>query len=168
MRETMHHARLLRSSVALFVVASWIVVASGCPGTLTEEEKKIFQGGGSCPDVPSLLTAKCGIAGCHPQGGTLDLASSGIEARLVGKAASMACGSTVLANPADPAASLLYLKLEDSPPCGTKMPLGSSLSPLEISCIKDWIGTLDPNAGTGSGGGGGAGGAGGGGGAGGT
>ena len=162
----MPHARLLRSSAVLFVLASWILVVSGCPGTLTEEEKKIFQGGGSCPDVPSLLLAKCGIAGCHPQGGTLDLASSGIETRLVGKAASMTCGGAVLANPADPAGSLLFKKLEDAPPCGTKMPLGSSLSPLEIDCIKAWIGTLDPNAGTGGAGGAGAGGAGGGGGAG--
>ncbi len=157
----MHHARLLRSSVMLFVVASWIVVASGCPGTLTEEEKKVFQGGGSCPDIPSLLTAKCGIAGCHPQGGTLDLASPGVDTRLVGTAASMTCGSAVFANPADPEGSLLHKKLLDSPPCGTKMPLGASLSPLEIDCIKDWIGTLDPNAGTGGGGTGGSGGAGG-------
>lgn len=161
----MHHARLLRSSVVLFLAASWIAVVSGCPGTLTEEEKKMFQGGGSCPDVPSLLTAKCGMAGCHPQGGTLvDLASPGVAARVVGKTSTPTCNGVVLANPADPEGSLLHKKLQDSPPCGSKMPLGASLSPLEIDCIKDWIGTLEPSAGTS--GGGGAGGAGGGGGAG--
>ena len=155
----MHHARLLRSSVAFVALASWIVVVSGCPGTLTEEEKKMFQGGGSCPDIPSLLTSKCGMAGCHPQGGTtVDLASPGVESRLVGKAATAACGGSVLANPADPAGSLLYKKLNDSPPCGSKMPLGSSLSPNDIDCIKTWIGELDPNAGTGGGGGAGVGG----------
>jgi hypothetical protein len=162
----MHHARLLRSSVAFVALASWIVVASGCPGTLTEEEKKMFQGGGSCPDIPSLLTAKCGLSGCHAQGSTPDLGSAGVEARIVGKTSSPTCGGAVLANPAAPEESLLYKKLLDSPSCGSKMPIGATLSPLEIDCIKDWIGTLDPNAGTGgsgggSGGGGGAGGTGG-------
>jgi hypothetical protein len=158
----MPHARLLRSSVALFAVVSWVVVASGCPGTLTDEEKKMFQGGGSCPDIPSFLTAKCGNAGCHPQGATLDLASAGVEARLVGKAASVTCGGAIFVNPADPAGSLLYKKLNDSPPCGSKMPLGSSLTQLEIDCIKTWIGERTPTGGTGgSGGAGGAGGSGG-------
>lgn len=157
----MHHARLLRSSVAFVAVASWIVVTSGCPGTLTEEEKKMFQGGGSCPDVPSLLTAKCGLAGCHGPGSAPDLGSPGVEARIVGKSASPTCGGAVLANPAAPEESLLYKKLQDSPSCGSRMPIGAPLSPLEIDCIRDWIGSLDPNAGTGGSGGGGGGGAGG-------
>jgi hypothetical protein len=164
MRETMLQGRQLRAGVALFSIMSWIVCAAGCPGTLTEEEKAIFQGGGACPDVPSLLAAKCGTAGCHPQGSPLDLASPNVETRLVGKASSPTCKGTVFAIPANPEGSLLYEKLKDSPPCGSKMPLGASLSPLEINCIKDWIGGLDPNAGTG--GNGGAGGNGGGGGAG--
>lgn len=159
----MHQGRRLRTGVALFAITSWILCAAGCPGTLTEEEKQMFQGGGACPDIPSLLAAKCGTAGCHPQGGALDLASPSVEARLVGKASSATCSGAVFANPADPEGSLLYKKLNDSPPCGSKMPLGASLSPLEINCIKDWIADLDPNAGAGSGGGGagGAGGAGG-------
>lgn len=146
----MHHARLLRTPVAFVAFASWIVVASGCPGTLTEEEKKMFQGGGSCPDIPSLLASKCGSAGCHASGGSsIDLASANVESRLVGKAGSPACSAAVLADPADPAGSLLYKKLQDSPPCGTKMPLGSSLSAAEIGCIQDWIGSLTPVGGTG-------------------
>jgi hypothetical protein len=152
MRETMQQARLLRSTIGLFAIVSWLVVASGCPGTLTEEEKKVFQGGGSCPDIPSFLVSKCGMAGCHPQGGLPDLASPGVEARIVGKAGSATCGGATLANPSDPEGSLLYKKLQDSPPCGTKMPLGSSLAPFEIDCIRDWIGTLDPGAGAGGGG----------------
>lgn len=138
----MHHVRLLRSAIGLFAIASWIVVASGCPGTLTEEEKKMFQGGGSCPDVPSLLAAKCGTAGCHGAGGTLDLASSGVEARLVGKTGSAACGSATLADPANPMNSLLYQKISDSPPCGTRMPIGSPLTQVEVDCIEEWIGGL--------------------------
>lgn len=158
----MHHVRLLRSSVGLFAIASWIVVASGCPGTLTEEEKKMFQGGGSCPDIPSFLAAKCGTAGCHPQGAPLDLASAGVETRIVGQAPTVTCAGQIVANPADPEGSLIYKKLNDSPPCGSKMPLGSSLSPTEIDCIKTWIGTLEGGGGVSSSGGvGGAGGAGG-------
>ena len=158
----MHHVRLLRSSLGFFAIASWIVVASGCPGTLTDEEKKMFQGGGACPDVPSLLAAKCGTAGCHPQGGTLDLASSGVEARLVGKAGSPTCSGATLADPANPTNSLLYKKINDSPPCGSKMPIGGTLTQLEVGCIEDWISGLEPAAGTGgSGGSGGAGGSGG-------
>lgn len=149
----MLHARFLRASVVLVTITSWIVLACGCPGTLTDEEKQMFQGGGSCPDIPSLLSAKCGNYGCHPQGAVLDLTSAGVASRLVGKNGTNTCSSYTLANPSDPSGSLLYKKFSDSPPCGSKMPLGSSLSALEIKCIEDWIGSLDPNAGTGGGGG---------------
>jgi hypothetical protein len=157
----MHHVRLLRSAVGLFAIASWLVVAFGCPGTLTEEEKKMFQAGGNCPDIPSFLAAKCGTAGCHPQGAPLDLASAGVETRIVSQAASATCNGQVIANPADPEGSLLHRKLNDSPPCGSKMPLGASISPTEIDCIKAWIGTLEGGGGVGGAGGAGAGGAGG-------
>lgn len=139
----MSHARLLRSIVALCAVFSWIVVAAGCPGTLTDEEKEMFQGGGVCPDVPSLLVSKCGTAGCHVEGasaaGALDLISPNVESRLVGVAGTAGCNSMPLVDPTDAANSLLYAKIVDPPPCGLKMPLGATLTTLEIDCIKTWI-----------------------------
>ncbi|HVK64918.1 MAG TPA: hypothetical protein VM694_10600, partial [Polyangium sp.] len=141
----MMNARFFRICAAALSAPLVVALAAGCPGTLTEEEKAIFQGGGTCPDVPAMLTAKCGTANCHAAGSaTVDLASPNMESRLVSVAGTESCGSVILANPIDAAGSLIYAKLLDPPPCGLKMPLGGSMSDLEINCVKLWIESLDP------------------------
>jgi hypothetical protein len=156
---------------------SSIALLAGCPGKLREPERfldgGVVDGGGSnCPDVPTEVFAKkCAGSTCH-SGSTpasdLDLVSADVASRVVGKTA-LACKAP-LADPEDPAASVIYIKVSPGDMCGSRMPLGAALSDEEIACVKDWIADQTPAAstsaatgtGTGSGGAGGAGGAGGG------
>ena len=150
----------------------------GCPGTLDNKAEFLDGGaaagtgsstgtgsGGPCGDVPvDILASKCGGTSCHgpksPQLG-LDLESPGVASRVVGVSAKICSG--LLANPGDPAASVMYTKLLANTSCGgARMPSGRPpLGPTEIECVKSWI--IEQSAGTSTGtGAGGAGGAGGG------
>ena len=112
------NARFFRFCVATLGASLVVALAAGCPGTLTEEEKQIFQGGGACPDVPAMLAEKCGSANCHGSGSpsSVDLGSPNVESRIVSVAGTESCGSAILANPLDAAGSLIYAKLVDPPP----------------------------------------------------
>ncbi len=147
----------------LWLSLGLLLFTAGCPGTLTEEEKKMLQGGVACPDdMVAFLGSKCGAGPCHGNaapGGGLDLVSAGVENRLISVPGSANCNGAILANPLDPANSLLHLKLQNAPPCGSRMPFGTPLTDAEIQCVSDWIGTLTPTN-TGAGGAGGMGGAG--------
>jgi uncharacterized membrane protein YgcG len=150
-------AKALMGAAALLPLAVMLV---GCPGTLDDAEKAKFTGGGSgeCPDVKTLLAEKCGGMGCHGPmlpSSNLDLESAGVEGRIVNK--SSMCGG-FLANTTDPEASVIYTKLLDPPMCGGRMPfLREPLPQSEISCVLEWLGTLE-DTGSGSGGAGGSGG----------
>jgi hypothetical protein len=104
----------------------------------------------SC-DVPKLFEHSCGGDICHSNGEStaagLDLTSPGVEQRVSGVAGSGCAG--ILADPANPEASLLYTKVADAPECGTRMPLtGEPLTEDEMSCMRDWIsGLLPPSEG---------------------
>jgi hypothetical protein len=90
-----------------------------------------------------LFKGTCGVAGCHAKGSAyLDLASSGVETRLIDKKSSdPVCGShTYVAT--DGTSSLLLDKLTDSPPCGAKMPLGGMISKTDRQCLADWVSSL--------------------------
>jgi hypothetical protein len=97
---------------------------------------------GPCGDVVArIFVPSCGGTGCHgataPQEG-LDLVSSGVAARVVG-VAGKGCSGT-LADPSNPANSLLYTKLSTQPPCGAQMPLAQPpLSDDDATCVLDWI-----------------------------
>lgn len=159
---------------ALFtgVALSWAVLLAGCPGKLLNPER--FKDGGAagggsnidCPDVPTEIFAKkCAGSSCHSgmtPASNLDLVADGVASRVVGKAAVACKGS--LADPASPEASVIYIKVAPGDMCGSRMPLGNSLSDEEIACVKSWIGEQMPAAtststSTGAGGAGGAGGA---------
>lgn len=144
--------RSLWKRVALGVVGLTSVAAllAGCPGTLTDEEKAKFTGGGGtfeCPDIYPYLAEKCGTAGCH--GATmptsnLDLVSPGIEGRIANKTA--LCGG-LLANTSDPQASVIFTKLLDPPPCGARMPfLKEALPDAEVDCILTWLEGIEGSA----------------------
>jgi hypothetical protein len=95
----------------------------------------------------AILQANCATGGCHGEGSNLEaFAASEAAARsYLGKSGTLACaGAGLLLDPKDPPASLMVQKLEDSPPCGNHMPLyGDPLPKADITCIEDWIGSLD-------------------------
>jgi hypothetical protein len=153
---------LTRLGAALPALAAITAAAllGGCPGTLEDKEKFLA---GTCPDIPALFAQRCTTSGCHgatDMAGQLDLASPDLASRVSGVPSAGDCAGRVLADPNDPEGSVLYFKLEPSPPCGSKMPLtGTPLVEREIACVREWILSLQPG-GSGTGGGGGAGGAG--------
>jgi hypothetical protein len=103
------------------------------------------------PPLPACATMlfkqRCASAACHGAGATqIDLLSSGVEMRLVDKPSSSAataqCKGRTLVSSDGSAESLLIEKLSETPPCGSPMPLGSTLTDTELTCISDWIDTL--------------------------
>ncbi|HUS65910.1 MAG TPA: hypothetical protein VMZ28_15265 [Kofleriaceae bacterium] len=101
----------------------------------------------ACADLDvelDVLAPSCGGSACHGADGPaagLDLATPGVAARLSGTASS--CGEMLLVAPGDPDASLLYVKLEPEPPCGSQMPLGGEpLDEVALGCVRDWIAGL--------------------------
>ena len=132
---------------------------AGCPGTLADKElyEAALDGGrglngdgagadtGPCGDVVArIFVPTCGGTSCHganaPQQ-DLDLVSPGLASRVVGVAAK-GC-AVMLADPADPEASLIYQKLSPAPPCGSPMPLARPpLSRADAACVLAWIAGL--------------------------
>jgi hypothetical protein len=129
---------------------------SGCPGTLADKElyEAALDGRapngadgagadtGPCGDiVERIFVPTCGGTACHgtqaPQQ-DLDLVSPGLASRVVG-VPGKGC-SVLLADPADPEGSLIYLKLLPNPPCGGQMPLARPpLSRADAACVLAWI-----------------------------
>lgn len=82
-------------------------------------------------------------AACHTASATqVDLESAGVERRLVGKASTSAMCRDLVYVSTDGSASLILDKLEDDPPCGTKMPIGPPLSATDTACLNDWVDSL--------------------------
>ena len=134
---------------------SWLLLLlalAGCPGSLGDPQR--FRDGEQCPDVPEdIFAMTCGGSGCHEAympAAQLDLVTPGVADRLVGvQAVGEACVAMgTLVVPEDPEASLLYLKLAGSPPCGEPMPLlADALTAKQLSCVKEWIAEQTPAAG---------------------
>ncbi|KIG15568.1 cell surface protein [Enhygromyxa salina] len=101
-------------------------------------------------DTPQLFIDRCGGSICHSNGestaASLDLTSPGVESRVSGVPGTNCSG--LLANPASPEDSLLYIKVDDAPSCGSRMPVnGTPLDEGEMDCLRDWIsGLLPPGA----------------------
>ena len=154
-----------RAAIAAMGMVSAAALLAGCPGTLTDEEKAQFTGGGPavpCEAIGPYLAKKCGSAGCHgamTPASNLDLVSPGVDERIADKTAM--CGG-FLANTTDPQASVIYTKLLDQPPCGARMPfLQAALPAAEIDCVLTWLEGIEPGSAGGAGGMGGSGGMGG-------
>jgi hypothetical protein len=97
---------------------------------------------GPCGDVVTrIFVPSCGGTGCHGAIGAqqdLDLVSPGVAARVVG-VPGVGCAS-LLADPANPEASLIYQKLSPTPACGSPMPLSRpALSDEDVACVLTWI-----------------------------
>jgi polyvinyl alcohol dehydrogenase (cytochrome) len=85
----------------------------------------------------------CTTPFCHGAGGMLALDSKqAAYDALVGVAAqgnACAGGGLERVKPGEPDASLFFLKLGATPPCGARMPLGGFLTDAEIAQIRVWI-----------------------------
>jgi hypothetical protein len=149
---------MFRISALGIVLAS--LLAAGCGGS----------SGGSC-DVNALFTTKYGCAGsgCHDtvtKAANFDMASPGLETRLVGKAP-MGGGPTFSADGgppmpiaslqsmcvgkgnyldagSQPATGLFLSKLSATPPCGMRMPMApvSPVTAADMTCIQNWANNL--------------------------
>jgi hypothetical protein len=125
----------------------------GCTGE--GEEAEVVEGADDPADqlqcdMPKLFEERCGGSICHGNGDStaagLDLTSPNVEQRVSGAPGTACVG--ILADPADPEASLLYTKVVGMPTCGARMPLtGEPLTEDELSCMRDWISGLLPPTG---------------------
>lgn len=131
----------------LVIVGCW-----GCAGDLEDPERFDFlldgatmmNAQGEVPKAPecmtSLFTAKCNSTACHGAGAPqIDLVSSGIEERLVGKASSSTQCKDRVYVATDSGESLLLRKFEAVPPCGIRMPIGEPLDQADVMCISSWV-----------------------------
>jgi hypothetical protein len=107
-------------------------------------------GGGGGGDEPcnglAILQASCNGGSCHGAGSGQSGFAEDEEAALsfVGQSGSATCASEgPLFDPANPEDSIVVQKLEDNPPCGSKMPFGPPLSAEDVACLVDWIGSLE-------------------------
>jgi hypothetical protein len=144
----------LRCLAALGLAAT--VTTAACAARLDDPARFVDGGGGvgeaTCKegtDVEAdILAVRCGGSVCHSPGATmaanLDLVSAGVTSRLAGvQSATVQCGGRLLVTPGDPAGSLLFLKVGDEPPCGSRMPLAQDpLDADDIACVRDWIGEM--------------------------
>ena len=145
---------------ATVVTGLWSCLAAlGCPGSLANKECFLQE-----ERARTILVASCAYGGCHSEKDKstgLDLESPGAGKRLSAKAA-LTCDG-VLIDAGKPDASVIYTKLSDPPPCGSRMPLAHpELAEEDKATIRAWIVGLDGScSGAGGSGAGGAGGSGG-------
>ena len=123
----------------------------GCAGALDQPERftnlgtpdagQVPASDGGCDPVGQMFPLSCSTSACHSaqsQQANLDLESPGLPARLVGKQAHG--GPGLLIDAANPAQSVMLLKVLDPPPFQFQMPLGAPpLSPEDTACLHAWI-----------------------------
>jgi hypothetical protein len=91
----------------------------------------------------------CATSICHDGAvNGLDLIAPGVDERVLDvPARGVDCSSSGLriVDSRQPARSLLRLKLSETPPCGSPMPLGSGpsgLTPQQLGCLDAYVDTL--------------------------
>lgn len=108
------------------------------------------------PCVISTFAQTCGTAACHASNanGALDLISPGVASRLVNQPAQhpgaelgTACPvGDKLIDTTNRSASWLLIKLQGAQgSCGLTMPTIGFLAPTQMSCLVNWIDTVQPN-----------------------
>ncbi len=104
-------------------------------------------------DGATIVAGNCAIGGCHDStsanfSGGLDLtvnSSIGFSSRRVMSNGSLCTSSTepYLTAGSNPATGLLIDKTKNSPPCGSRMPLGGLPLPnIAVTCLTQWATTL--------------------------
>lgn len=122
-----------------------IVGCLGCAGDLENPERFDFLlDGGDIPKAPECLTTlfkmRCNSAACHGEGAPqIDLVSTGIDERLVGKVSPTELCKDRHYVSTDGEPSLLLQKLQVPPPCGVRMPIGDPLGESDMKCVSDWV-----------------------------
>jgi hypothetical protein len=104
-------------------------------------------GSDDCERVVQTILLTCGSIVCHDpfSGGIgleLDLSSSAdVPASLVGQLSTANCGSVPYIDTEQPEQSLLLKKIEDTPPCGDRMPAGDRppLDGVQRDCFTRWV-----------------------------
>ena len=129
---------LLLSACGAGGTASSAAATDVAPATFTEVYATLF---------PTGTIAQCNY--CHDRppnnisNGKLDLghAQDAAYAALVGPTSSSAkCGGKPQVVAGDPNASLFYLKLTPTPPCGDRMPQGGTpLTDAQLERVRSWI-----------------------------
>jgi hypothetical protein len=154
-------ALLLAGMLAAVAVGTGCVADPGFPaGSPPTNQGPIGggeQGANGCDeaDVIATVFVRCTNGACHSaanKAGGLDLASSGVEARLAGALAhGTGCGDKELIAPGDASSSYLLDKLQGAGDiCGVPMPKGgASLDATSINCVADWIDSMRSGSGNG-------------------
>ncbi|MFO0677471.1 MAG: hypothetical protein U0169_13130 [Polyangiaceae bacterium] len=95
-------------------------------------------------NVSGALTTKCSSSTCH-NGGNGTGGPFGVRANIVNVATVSTCVGNTLVVPGSSATSMLWRKINPSPPCGGLMPFGPPLTANELTAIQTWIdqGALD-------------------------
>lgn len=99
---------------------------------VTGQPQNVFFSG----QIQPIFNSSC--AGCHGTNGGLTLTSGVSYGELYHVPASSSCTSLHRVLPGDVLNSVLYIKVAGTA-CGDRMPLGGSLSQIEIDLIRDWI-----------------------------
>jgi hypothetical protein len=105
-------------------------------------------GGGDC-DAFAILQASCNGGSCHGDGSSFtNFAANEAEAESFAGQQSAFCGTqdnAPIFNPDNPSTSLVIKKITNTSTCGGRMPAGATtqvITPDEVACLEEWIGTL--------------------------
>jgi hypothetical protein len=140
-------------SASRWAIACSALLAIGCAGALSDPQRFAYldggggdggplsQGDGGCDPAPTVFIPSCATGACHSaqaQQGNLDLQSTGMPARLVGKRASGGPGYII--DHQQPLQSVILTKVSANPPFNFQMPLGAPpLAADEVACIQMWV-----------------------------
>lgn len=97
------------------------------------------------PCVTTIFQTSCKNDTCHgAHASQVDLVSAGVEKRIVGKMSNStgACKNRVLVATDGGDSFLLQKVTQMQPPCGLAMPIGSTLSDTDQTCLRKWIESL--------------------------
>lgn len=122
---------------------------TACPGSLEdpdrfeEVEPPVPLCAGGVDPVDDILIPKCGDAVCHAAGampaGGLDVVTPGLADRLLDVPA-IGCLDRTLVSTTSTAKSVLIDRVQDSPECGTRMPLlRPALTQAERTCLSAYV-----------------------------
>lgn len=90
-------------------------------------------------DVQPLLTRAMGGCSCHTPASSSIAANFDVSSLPTMRRGGATSGNRIVVD-GEPCASVLYQKVSDTPPFGSRMPLGNMpLTPEEVELVHDWI-----------------------------
>jgi hypothetical protein len=114
------------------------LLAGACSNTDSDPDTRVS----FSRDIRPVLDRNQGGCGCHMPGpGAIGIQLSGLD---LGALSSLRAGgfssAARIVVPADPCGSVLYQKVSDAPPFGSRMPLGGPfLGAADLALLHDWI-----------------------------